>query len=83
MEMRLSSSSPAQTKMDSTRSRASSWRLGVVIYENTKPSIVMAVGMHKKDLPGPDGLIRVVLLHTQDGDIKRPIIKVTILSCGS
>ncbi|GBM26639.1 hypothetical protein AVEN_15448-1 [Araneus ventricosus] len=51
----------------------------VAIHESTSPPLTWRLGSIKETYPGPDGLVLVVLIHTQDGDIKRPIVKVTRL----
>ncbi|GBM70280.1 hypothetical protein AVEN_63925-1 [Araneus ventricosus] len=49
----------------------------VAIHESTSPPLTWRLGHLKETYPGPNRLVRVVLIHTQDGDIKRPIVKVT------
>ncbi|CAL1275217.1 unnamed protein product [Larinioides sclopetarius] len=51
----------------------------VVIHESTSPPLIWRLGRIKETYPGSDGLVRVVLIHTQDGDVKRSIAKVTKL----
>ncbi|GBM75821.1 hypothetical protein AVEN_8429-1 [Araneus ventricosus] len=51
----------------------------VVIHESASPPLAWRLGRIKETYPGPDGLVQVVLIHTQDGDIKRPIVRVTKL----
>ncbi|GBM42375.1 hypothetical protein AVEN_130258-1 [Araneus ventricosus] len=54
----------------------------VVIHENTSPSMTWRLGRIKETCMGSDGIVRVILIHTQDGDFKRPVVKVSKLICG-
>ncbi|GBM49057.1 hypothetical protein AVEN_155816-1 [Araneus ventricosus] len=52
----------------------------VVIHESSSPTLTWHLGRIKETYSGLDGLVRVFLIHTQDdGDIKRPVVKVTKL----
>jgi len=50
----------------------------VVRCDNTSP-LTWRMGRIIEVLPGPDGVVRVVRVRTQDGDIVRPVVKLVLL----
>lgn len=63
--------------MDYSTSKSERRRLGdCSVHERFQP-MRWKLGRMLKTFSGPDNLIRVVLIKTVDGDIKRPISKVS------
>lgn len=51
----------------------------VIIKEDNLPPARWKMGRIIKPLPGPDGLVRSVILRTSTGTLKRPIVKLAFL----